>query len=118
MNHQAAGNYLRTHRKKSGLSQREMGKLLGYRNPGQISRHERATSIPPLAAALAYELIFRVPVAAIFAGIRDATARDVEKKLKEIGVTLGNRDAGDRNANLTAQKLAWLSERQEARAKS
>jgi transcriptional regulator with XRE-family HTH domain len=118
MKHRAAGNYLRAHRKKSGLSQREVGNLLGYKDPGQISRHERATSIPPLATALAYELIFRAPVAGIFTGIRDAIVRDVEEKLKEMGLTLENRNAGDRNANLTAQKLAWLTERQRAQARN
>lgn len=118
MKNQAEGNYLRAHRKKSGLSQRDVGKLLGYKDPGQISRHERATSIPPLAAALAYELVFRAPVSSIFAGTRDAIARDLEVRLKEIGAALGSRSAGDRNANLVAQKLAWLSERQRARLKN
>src|SRR5207248_4184473 len=101
MKYRTAGNYLKAHRKKSGLSQRNVGNLLGHKGPGQISRHERATSIPSLAAALAYELIFREPVAAIFAGMRDAIARDVEEKLKKAGVALENRDAGDRNANFT-----------------
>ena len=114
MKYQAAGNYLRAHRKKSGLSQREVGKLLGYKDPGPISRHERASSIPPLAAALAYELIFRVPVGVIFAGTRDAIARDVELKLGEMGVTLGSRSPRDRNAKLIAQKLWWLKERHKA----
>jgi transcriptional regulator with XRE-family HTH domain len=118
MKYQAAGNYLRAHRKKSGLSQRDVGKLLGYKDPGPISRHERATSTPPLAAALAYELIFRAPVAAIFAGTHDAIARDVEMRMKEMGAMLGSRNARDRNANLIAQKLSWVSERQKARAKN
>lgn len=117
MKYRAAGNYLRAHRKKSGLSQRDVGNLLGYKDAGRISRHERATSIPPLATALGYELIFCAPIASIFAGMRDAIARDVEEKLKKMGVTLENCDAGDRNANLTAQKLAWLSERQRTQAR-
>ena len=118
MKYRKAENYLRAHRKKSGLSQRDVGNLLGYKNPGQISRHERTTSIPSLATALAYELIFGTPVAVIFAGMREAIARDVEEKLEKMGMTLENRAAGDRNANLTAQKLAWLGERQKGRANS
>jgi len=115
MKYQAAGNYLRAHRKKSGLSQRDVGKLMGYKDPGQISRHERGTTNPPLAAALAYEMIFRAPVASIFAGTRDSVARDVEMKLKEMGAAMGSRSAHNRNANLVAQKLSWVSERHKAR---
>jgi transcriptional regulator with XRE-family HTH domain len=118
MKYQAAGNYLRAHRKKSGLSQRDVGNLLGYKDPGPISRHERAMTIPPLAAALAYELIFRAPVAAIFAGARDAIAQEIEMRVKEMGVMLGSRNARDRNANLIAQKLSWVSARQKARPKN
>jgi transcriptional regulator with XRE-family HTH domain len=117
MKDRTAGNYLRAHRRKSGLSQRDVGKLLGYKDPGQISRHERATSVPPLAAALAYELIFGAPVAAIFAELHDAVRRDVEPKLKEMETALEN-CAGGRNAPLIAQKLVWLSERQKVQAKS
>jgi transcriptional regulator with XRE-family HTH domain len=114
MKNPAALNYLRTHRKKSGLSQKDLGKLLGYEDPGQVSRHERAVRIPPLRAAIAYEVIFRAPVAGIFAGMSDAIAREVEAKLKRMGIDLHNGSQNGRNANLTAQKLAWLVERQQA----
>jgi transcriptional regulator with XRE-family HTH domain len=112
MQHQKSANYLRAFRKKSGLSQRDLGKLLGYDDAGQVSRHERATSIPPLAAALAYELIFRVPVASIFVGMRGDIARNLEAKLKEMKISLENLDVRPANASLAAQKLAWLSTRE------
>jgi len=111
MKHRTAGNYLRTHRKKSGLSQREMGTLLGYNDPGQVSRHERSSSIPPLATALAYELIFRVPVSAIFFGMHGSVERDIEYKLQQLEAGLHKRSVADQDANLVAQKLIWLNER-------
>jgi len=111
MKHQAAGNYLKAHRKKSGLGQREMGKLLGYSDPGQVSRHEQSRSTPPLTIALAYELIFKVPISAIFVGVRGSIQRDIESKLQELEAELLNRSARDRDANLIAQKLVWLNER-------
>jgi len=111
MKHQAGKNYLRAHRKKSGLSQREMGSLLGYKDAGQITRHEKSEGIPPLAIALAYELIFRVPVSLIFVGMHGRIRRDVESKLQELEAELGNRDARDRDASVVAQKLVWLNER-------
>ncbi len=107
----AAGNYLKALRKKSGLSQREIGKLLGYKDPGQISRHERSASVPPLKTALAYELIFRVPTAAIFAGMRDKIQRNVAVRLRDMEAALEKRSAHDRDAKLIAHKLVWLNER-------
>ena len=111
MKHSAALNYLRAQRKKSGLSQKDVAKLLGHKDEGQISRHERAVSIPPLESAIAYEVIFRVPVAAIFAGMRDVIAEEIEAKLNGMGADLQNSSPNGRTANLTAQKLAWLVER-------
>src|ERR1700733_996381 len=60
-------NHIRKHRKRTGLSQREISLLLGYKNQWQISRHERSEAIPPLLAALAYQVIFQVPLSIIFA---------------------------------------------------
>jgi transcriptional regulator with XRE-family HTH domain len=110
MHREAAGNYLKAHRREAGFSQREMGDLIG-RSVGQVSRHERATSVPPLAAALAYELIFRVPVSVIFIGMHEAVKQDIEVKLRRLEEELGNRDTLGRDANLVAQKLVWLNER-------
>jgi len=112
MKHKRAGNYLKAFRKKSGLSQRELGKLLGYRDAGQVSRHERGTSTPPLAAAIAYELIFGLSVGSMFAGMRGEIAKDVESKLKDMKTTLESVSVNPPNASLLAQKLAWLGNRQ------
>jgi len=111
MDHQKKENCLRAHRKKSGLSHREIGELLGYRGPGQTVRHEQAKNIPSLPTALAYELIFRVPVSVIFVGIHRSVECEVEDKLAKLETELGNRDARGRDVNRTAQKLVWLNER-------
>jgi transcriptional regulator with XRE-family HTH domain len=117
MRYQKPGNYLKAYRKKSGLSQLDLGRLLGYKDAGQVSRHERATSNPPLAAAIAYELIFRVPIASLFAGMRGDIVRDIETKLEEMKATLENLSVRPANANLAAQKLAWLSGREKEQLK-
>ena len=111
MKEYAGENYLKAHRRKSGLTQRDVGSLVGYRNPGQVSRHEQSQSLPPLVIALAYELIFRVPVSAIFVGIHGTLRKDIEHKLEQLETELWKRDARGRSANLTAQKLVWLNER-------
>lgn len=64
-------NYLRTHRKRSGLSQDEVAFLLGCRHGTKVSRYERNAREPGLETALAYEAVFGVPVRELFAGIVD-----------------------------------------------
>lgn len=111
MKQHATRNHLKAHRKKSGLSQKEIAKLLGYHDAGQISRHERSASIPPLGVALAYEAIFKTPVSGLFAGIHGSVREAIENRLRDLETQLHNRSARDRGANLTAQKLVWLNER-------
>ncbi len=62
-------SYLSSHRKRSGLSQERLGKLLGYPDEGPVSRHERLRSVPPLRIALGYQAIFQIPVSELFPGV-------------------------------------------------
>lgn len=104
---------LRSHRKKSGLSQLELAELIGYSSEDAIMRHEQARSIPPLLVALAYEAIFRTPVSKIFPGMYASVAQGVEARLAEMANALQTRSANDRDAALTARKLEWLCGRTE-----
>lgn len=113
MKNQVLGNYLRTHRRRSGLSQRELGSLLGYEDEGQVSRHERSKTTPPLIAALAYEVVFRVPVSDLFPGIHAEVTRMMEGNLAAFEEHLQQRRGKGRGADITAQKLIWLTQRRE-----
>jgi len=62
-------NYLRTHRRRVGLTQEELGGVVGYEDDGTITKHEKFQSTPPLETAIGYEIVFRVPVSEIFAGL-------------------------------------------------
>src|SRR2546421_227517 len=53
-------NYLRTYRKRSGLTQREVAFLLGSKNGAQLSRYEKQRRLPPLRTALAF-VVFEDP---------------------------------------------------------
>ena len=67
MNHQKkAICYLRMHRRKWGLSQRELGRLLGYQSPTPISRIEGSKCSPGMEVALASQVLFGVPPDAMF----------------------------------------------------
>ena len=104
-------NYLRTYRRQSGLSQRELGLLLGYKNRGQTWRHELFASSPPLAIALAYEVLYRAPVSTIFLGMHDTVRTKVEERVAAMEQDLQSRSAKDVDAESIARKLEWMIER-------
>lgn len=113
-NAERLANYIRIHRRRSGLSQRELEQILGYKNEGSVSQHELFQVMPPLRIAISYEIIFRSPVAELFGGLHDALARDIEDKLAALERELGQRSASGRDANATARKLMWLTARKHA----
>lgn len=104
-------NYLRTYRRKSGFSQSDMARVLGYDNYGSVSRHERFAAVPSLLMALSYQVLFREPVSEIFAGLNESVEFDLETRLAEFETYLGEQSARGPQAAAIARKLEWLSER-------
>ena len=64
----AFDNYIRSYRKRSGLSQDELSFLLGSKSGTRISRYERGRREPSLELLLALEAIFGVSVGALYRG--------------------------------------------------
>ena len=67
--------YLRTYRKKFGLTQREAAFLVGMETGQIVSRHESKLRIPGLKTAIAYQTVFDVPLRALLPELY----REVEK---------------------------------------
>jgi len=105
-------NYLRAQRRKSGLSQNEVAFLLGRMNGAQVSRYEKRRRLPSVETALACEVIFGVPVAELFAGVRDSIGKDIEKRRRELSSKLHATTPTGSEALITAHKLRWLAERE------
>jgi DNA-binding XRE family transcriptional regulator len=101
-------SHLRSHRKKSGLSQLELAGLIGYLSEDAVMRHEQVASIPSLTIALAYEAIFRVPVSRLFPGVYEAVEERVDVRLAAMERRLQEKSAKDRDASAAARKLEWL----------
>jgi DNA-binding XRE family transcriptional regulator len=59
-------NYLRSHRLRWGLSQKELAHLLGWERPDVISRIEKKTRHPTLPLAMACFILFGTPAAELF----------------------------------------------------
>jgi transcriptional regulator with XRE-family HTH domain len=102
---------IRTLRKRSGLSQKELAHILGFRSEVAISRHERSDSVPDLLTALGYEAIFRVPVSELFPGLYETVAMGIEERLAKIESELHQSTAKGRDAIPIARELEFLTER-------
>jgi len=70
-------NYIRTYRKRTNLTQKEVAFLLGSKTSAHVCRHERLEQAPNLQTLLAYEMLFRTPVRNLFGEMH----HDVEQKL-------------------------------------
>jgi transcriptional regulator with XRE-family HTH domain len=81
-------NYIRAYRKKSGLSQREVAYLLGCDTGAQVSLYERRRRMPPVQTALACQAVFGTPVADLFAGTYETTAKEVKRRAQKLGLEL------------------------------
>lgn len=104
-------SYLRSHRLKSGMSQRELAELIGIVEHHQVSNHERSASVPSLLAALSYEAVFGVPAAQLFPGIYETIRANVRERLAEWEEKLKNTTFKGRPAQAIAQKLEWIHRR-------
>ncbi|HEY5212537.1 MAG TPA: helix-turn-helix transcriptional regulator [Acidobacteriaceae bacterium] len=111
MTREPVANYLRTHRRKSGLSQQELAQILGYLTEIQVSRHERSSTIPGLLIAVGYEVIFHVPLSELFPGLYQTVEANIEDRLDKMEDVLQQSAVKGRSATPIARKLEWLWER-------
>ena len=99
----SAGCYLRSYRKKSGLSQRELAEIIGVATEWQVSLHEQSREIPFLITAISYEMVFRVPLSRLFPGIYETLQQNIECRLAELEERLHQSTAKGRAATSIAQ---------------
>jgi transcriptional regulator with XRE-family HTH domain len=111
MAHTRLENYLRTYRRRTGLTQREVAFLLGCEDGAQISRYEKRKRVPPLQTALACEAVFGVPVSELFGGMRQTVGTQIDRRLKQLRSRLEAQPVQGREARLQIRKLQWLGER-------
>ena len=99
-------NYIRTHRRRTHLTQNEVAFLLGSKNSAHVCRHERLEQTPNLHALLAYEILFRTPVRNLFS----ETHQDVEQKLTHRIRLLLQQLAKSGQTRLKARKIEILND--------
>ena len=78
-------NYLLTHRKRASLTQEETAFLLGGKGMDKgikVCRDEKGKRLPSLETALAYSVIYDVPVNELFVGLYEEIQQNVAKRAK------------------------------------
>ena len=97
-------NYLRTYRKRSGLSQEEVAYLLGGQTGTKVSRYERFARKPSLETLFAYEVIFGSPARELLAG----AYQKVERKTKNRAQLLARKVSRATPNSMATRKLQIL----------
>jgi hypothetical protein len=84
--------------------------LLGWKNGAQLSRYEKRHTLPPLRTALAFEAIFKVPLAELFAGLRQSVAHETSDRIEKLTARFETNSDPKRQRHL-GRKRAWIAER-------
>jgi transcriptional regulator with XRE-family HTH domain len=95
--------YLRTYRKRSGLSQKEVATLIAAISSTTVSRHEAGNRALSLADAFAYEALFGVPASALFPGEYEKARSRVEAGA--IGLLGKLAQAGEETSTIRQKRL-------------
>jgi transcriptional regulator with XRE-family HTH domain len=67
-------------RRRAGLEQKQVARLLGHKTCDQISRYERGDRLPSLEIALKLEIILRVPVRELFPDLYEHCRAQISKR--------------------------------------
>jgi DNA-binding XRE family transcriptional regulator len=100
---QRVTSYLRSHRRRWGLTQGEVAYLLGFKNGSVVSRIERERRRPKLPVALACQVVFDIPTVELFPDLFS----EVEDAVMRRAYKLYDRLQGDTSAS-TRTKLDFL----------
>jgi transcriptional regulator with XRE-family HTH domain len=99
-------NYLRTHRRRTGLSQEEVANLLGAASGTKVSRHENFARRPAVPTVFAYEIIFNRPARELFAGNYQSIRLAVQERARHMVKRLNAQP--DAQTGKTLRKLELL----------
>ncbi len=81
-------NYLSTYRKRAGLSQQEVARLVSGGSDATIARHELATRHPSIKVLIAYEVIYGENLSRLFAGLYEEVEACIKERAKKLLVEI------------------------------
>jgi transcriptional regulator with XRE-family HTH domain len=99
--------YLRTYRKRTGLTQAEVAYVVGI-SRSDLWRYETSRREPSLRVLLALQVLYRIPIRKLFAGLflqcRGTTLRRLRFLRAEL-LANGNH----KKSRLHSQKMGWIA---------
>jgi len=101
---QTPQNYLRSYRRRSGLSQAEMAFLLGCRSKAKVSRYEQHARRPSLESVFIYEVVFGAHAQELFRGVFEKVEKETRKRAQMLAERLRQAKPDD----TIARKLSIL----------
>jgi len=101
-------NYLRTYRKRFDLSQGDVAFLLGVKSGAKVSRNETFKCVLDLQTALAFQVLFDIPVAELFAGIYEQVEKETSERARILVHKMQNM-ASERSASRKADLLRTIA---------
>lgn len=96
--------YLRTFRRRSGLTQGELAFLLGAHSGAKVSRYERLSRRPNFRTALGLQTVFGVPADQLVPGICAEVDRNIIRRVRLLSRQLERHSDSAR----TKRKLRFL----------
>ena len=97
-------NYLRSYRKRTGLSQDDVAFLMGVESGAKVCRYERFARVPNLRTAFAYEVIFDTPASELFGGCY----QQIEKQVTQRAIRLLRRITKNRSIHGESKNARFL----------
>jgi transcriptional regulator with XRE-family HTH domain len=81
-------SYIRAHRRKWGLSQVELARLVGLATCSAMSRIERAERVPTTATIVACSIVFGLAAPDLFPSLHEEVERSVRLSAKQLHAEL------------------------------
>jgi transcriptional regulator with XRE-family HTH domain len=106
-------SYLRTFRRRSGLTQEDVAFLLGVHDGAKVSRYERLSRRPSFQTALGLQAVFGVPAETLLPVI----SAEVERKIVARAHRLSRLIERHSDSARTQRKLRFLTSMIAARGK-
>ena len=85
-------HYVRRHRLRAALTQKEMAHLLGCQSPATVCQYEARKREPDLRTAFAYQVVFGLPVDVLFPGIYREVEQEVISRASRLSEQLTGAD--------------------------
>lgn len=77
-------NYLRTYRKRMGLTQFEVSFLMGRKGGSKLCRYENRRCVPNAYSLFALEVILGTPVEELFAGAYETVEGEIVERIRHL----------------------------------